>query len=701
MCYGITEHHGGVVSITTNFTFTNLVEHVNIHRKVATEQNLRCGKCKEDVDAPAMSFCYDCGAALCEFCHKMHQRNRELFTHTIFTLKEIKNREASTDDLPKVKRLHTCSKHGNEQELKLYCYTCSEVICRDCTVTKSEHRDHSYEFISKVIESEKEDLKRQLKPLQNVLNTVAKCSVEVKSHMHKLEELKNEREQQINGAVNSAVQCLKTRQKILLSESSEIFEYKKKNLALQLESIEEARCSITSALDFASTTVEKGTDVELLIYKAGMITRSRTLQEAHKVFDSFEITEEDHTNFVHDPEPFKKFGMLWEAPCANTSTVEGPGLNSPMQGEETKFTIHACNSSGHQLLHGGGLCSVDVTSAPVITKEPHSIKPTITDNLNGTYTVAYTPRYPGINNIAVKFGDDAVGGTPYEVRVVRNYVRPFPEPSIFTIPKASPWGLAMISDTELAITASDCLVHIYTIDGDEKGVIQSKFIRPYGIATDHAGYLWLTDREAHTIQKFKRESNGEFVKLFQFGGRGVNAGQFSHPRGIAVNPATGHIYISDMKNNRIQIYKPETADNPEPQYLTQFGGPGKSQGSFNLPAGLCFDRKGHLVVCDDHNCRLQVFDPEGQFLYDLGTNKAHKGLLCSPIGIATDTLGRYIITEFGSHCISFLSPEGEILNCVRTIGKGYGQFVHPRGITVDSSGYVYVADNENMRVARF
>lgn len=702
VCRGISSHHEGIEKIITNFTLAALVDHVDIHRKITSEQYLRCGKCREDVDAPAVSFCYSCEAALCEFCTKMHGRNKEFNSHSILSLDEIRDQDVdSTPDLPAVKRTPTCSKHGKEQELKLYCFDCSEVICRDCTVTKSDHRDHNYEFIAKIIDDQRKDLKVHLEPLRCFLESVTRSSNQVQAHMKKLEAVKDDRQKQIKDAFNSSVKCLEARREELLEESSKIYDYKKKSLDLKLEDIEDARGNIASALDFASTTLEKGTDVEVLMYKADMISRSKTLQQAHKDLISYEPTEEDHIKFVCDREPFENFGMLWEAPCSNTSTAEGAGLTNPVQGEETEFTVFARGSANQELRHGGILCSVEVTCSPVITNKPHTIKPTVVDKQNGKYTVSYTPRYPGVNKVAVKFGDEHIQGSPFDVRVVRNYVRPFPEPSVFTIPNASPWGLAMISDTELAITASDCLVYIYSIDGDEKGMVRSNFIRPYGIATDHEGYLWLTDREAHTIQKFRRESNGEFVKLFQFGSRGVNAGQFSHPRGIAVNPDTGYIYISDMKNNRIQIYKPETSDNPTPQYHGQFGGPGKSQGCFNLPAGLCFDQKGHLVVCDDHNCRLQVFDPTGRFLYDLGTNSAHKGLLCSPIGIATDCHGRYIITEFGSHCISFMSPEGKILSCVRTIGKDYGQFVHPRGVTVDSSGYVYVADHENMRIARF
>ena len=257
----------------------------------------------------------------------------------------------------------------------------------------------------------------------------------------------------------------------------------------------------------------------------------------------------------------------------------------------------------------------------------------------------------------------------------------------------------MLNDRELALTASDNMVHIYTTGGEEKETIRSNFTRPYGIWCHRDDTLWITDREAHNVQKFSRQgTRGKFEKVFQFGLRGVNPGQFSHPRGITLHPDTGTVYVSDMKNHRIQIFR---QDYPVPKYQGHFGGPGKSPGLFNLPAGLCFDHHDRLLICDDHNCRVQVFNPEGRFLHTLGTMRSQKGLLCSPIGVSCDSYGRYIITEFGSHTITFMSPEGKILSCVRYLGPEYGQFIHPRGVACDSIGYVYVADHENMRIVRF
>ncbi len=688
-CRGVAEYKGHVAGIRTNFVYVSLIEHLAIHETIASQSNLLCGKC--NLKARATAFCYDCKCAVCEPCKQMHQRTVEHSAHSIYSLDEIKQ----STTLPSLPRNYMCPIHNDE--LRLLCFDCQEVICRDCTV--SDHCGHKFQFIPQIIEDQKKEIREKFQPLESTMTVVTGCCERLQAHIDKVTHIQDKRSRRINNAIDKAIETLEHRRIHLLEESHKVHVATRKNLDIQLEQVEGVKISIASAIDFCKTTLEKRSDMEVLMFKKEMVARSKTLSEMHKAFENFEITEDDHTRFAYDDESIHSFGQLCEAPFPSASTAAGSGLEVPLQNLSTSFKICARDANGRELLTGGGDCSVEVTCVPTISQKTIQYPSTLTDNQDGTYNVSYLPEYPGHTKVSVKFNNEHIQGSPFSPRVARNYIHAVPSPFTLTVPDSSPWALAMVSDTELAVTASDCIVHIYnTITGEEVDQVRSNFTRPYGISTDHENYLWITDREAHMVQKFRRESNGEFVKLFQFGSRGIEAGQFSHPRGIAVNPSTGYIYISDMKNNRIQIFKP---DSPAPRYVGQFGAPGNGRGLFNLPAGMTFNLKGDLVVCDDHNCRLQVFDPEGNFKEMLGTTSCEKGLLCSPIGITQDFRGRLIITEFGSHSVTFMSPEGDILNCIRTIGAGFGQFVHPRGITSDSAGYVYIADNENMRVVRF
>ncbi len=64
----------------------------------------------------------------------------------------------------------------------------------------------------------------------------------------------------------------------------------------------------------------------------------------------------------------------------------------------------------------------------------------------------------------------------------------------------------------------------------------------------------MADRYNHRIQVFTAE--GGFVR--QWGSDGSAAGEFNSPEGIAI-AANGQVYVADTYNNRIQVFRPSTA----------------------------------------------------------------------------------------------------------------------------------------------
>jgi tripartite motif-containing protein 71 len=78
----------------------------------------------------------------------------------------------------------------------------------------------------------------------------------------------------------------------------------------------------------------------------------------------------------------------------------------------------------------------------------------------------------------------------------------------------------------------------------------ARFSVPKGIMTDGTN-LYVADTGNSRIQKFS--ASGAYIT--QWGGRGSGDGQFSSPRGVAVD-STGNVYVADMGNHRIQKFKP-------------------------------------------------------------------------------------------------------------------------------------------------
>lgn len=76
----------------------------------------------------------------------------------------------------------------------------------------------------------------------------------------------------------------------------------------------------------------------------------------------------------------------------------------------------------------------------------------------------------------------------------------------------------------------------------------------------------------------------------------------SFPVGVAVDPATGAVYVSDDLNNRVQKFSSTGT------YWAQFGSAGSGSGQLAGPWGLAVDpSSGDLYVVDGSNNRVEKF----------------------------------------------------------------------------------------------
>ncbi len=119
-----------------------------------------------------------------------------------------------------------------------------------------------------------------------------------------------------------------------------------------------------------------------------------------------------------------------------------------------------------------------------------------------------------------------------------------------------------------------------------------------GIATDAAGDVYVTG--GHRITEFTGE--GGFL-----GEWGSGPGEFGEPWGIATDRA-GHVFVSDSRLNRVLEFTSEGG------YLSQFGQTGSGNGQFRGPHFLTTDARGDLYVADTSNDRVQKFgEPSSAF----------------------------------------------------------------------------------------
>ncbi|HVO70817.1 MAG TPA: NHL repeat-containing protein, partial [Aggregatilineaceae bacterium] len=190
------------------------------------------------------------------------------------------------------------------------------------------------------------------------------------------------------------------------------------------------------------------------------------------------------------------------------------------------------------------------------------------------------------------------------------------------------------------------------------------------------------------------------------GSAGTAQGQFNAPRGVAVSPIDGTIYIADSRNNRIVHYSADLT-----RVLGTWGSfadvlknPNSAPGgTFSEPWGVAVGPDGSVFVADTFNMRIQKFTADGTFIKMWGYfGQAEKpDAFWGPRGLAFDSKGNLFVTDTGNKRVVVFTADGDPVTSFGTGGAAQGQLDEPVGIDVDKQGNVYVADTWNQRIQEF
>jgi sugar lactone lactonase YvrE len=229
---------------------------------------------------------------------------------------------------------------------------------------------------------------------------------------------------------------------------------------------------------------------------------------------------------------------------------------------------------------------------------------------------------------------------------------------------------------------------------------------------------------------------------------GINpptAASLDNADGVAIDPTTGKLFVSDSENHRILRFSAADAYRTnasaeavfgQADFVSQSPNRGQAQPAANTlsnPSSLCCDAQGRLWVCDYTNARVLRFDgasskasgaaadgvigQPGFTTRDSPTRLVTDGGFENPSGIAVDAEGNLWVADaslprilrfdaaaglgatYDGPADGYLGKVGTGEFVVSAEANGFGS--GPGGITLDAAGRLWASDPTNNRILRF
>lgn len=252
---------------------------------------------------------------------------------------------------------------------------------------------------------------------------------------------------------------------------------------------------------------------------------------------------------------------------------------------------------------------------------------------------------------------------------------------------------------------------VYASQFGQAGSQGGQFSDPSAAAIDKNGNLWVTDTANNRVDELT--ATGAFIQTLGFGVSngeskyevctsscraglaGNGAGEFSKPRGIAINTTTGNIYVVDQGNDRIEELGSKS------EFLRAFGKEGTGKGELLDPVAVAINPNGNVWVGDFLNNRVDEFSETGEALGSFGTAGEGNAQFKGPYGVAFSDGSAYVVDQ-GNARVEIFTLAGVYSGQFGTKGTGNGQFSTSYGISSDPvSADLYVTDGGNSRIEQF
>ncbi len=663
----------GLTMLPASFVINNLIEVYSLMKKVSGGSHASCDNCGDHV---ADRYCKQCAKFFCLQCLHHHNNWKPNTNHETITLEEV----ASTAyQLPTARPEITeqCADHN--KPLEIFCETCQELICHNCTVKK--HRNHDYDVASDVYSKHRNDIiESSLQPLNSEVDRIAQAMKLLETQRDDVTDQAKKTKEEIQRKIQTRLEEMSEK---LKEEVDTALKYTVSMLDGQIKDAKASLGRMTECRDHVEQCVRVGTPRQVLTTKAQMIERAKNILKEVKD-KTFEPLEEADIKLIQ--------GDVMDTFDANIGRVASGNHNSPLksslpsnQSKQSSFPLvsdQPINNSapthspmiGHDSVVTVSLKFPDGSPVPSSLIECTSTVsgnsgrpipcPLVDGSRLGLYNIVFTPLAKG--NHQLQFRVNIPVSVATEITTA-----PICPPNAKL---NGPSGIAF-TDQGLVVVCESYGSSIKVIDNQggvvksfsSKGTKRGELQRPQGLVVTARGTVLVADWYNHRIQEFTLEG----VCKACIGTKGNDKLQFCYPVGMAVSKKTGQIFVAELGNSRIQVL------NSNLTFSHMFGSKGKEQWQFQELHDVAIDPDGLFVYATDRlsNC-VKKFSTDGNFVASFNTEDSEEGEMFKPSGITV------------ANDLLFVNNEDRYITVLTTTGEHFGFIDKSAKEVITNSGFL-------------
>ncbi|XP_077862300.1 tripartite motif-containing protein 2-like [Saccoglossus kowalevskii] len=639
-----------IQDVKPNFFVTSLLDTVQKKRQLTSDKPLMCETCQEKI---ATHRCVDCPQFCCNVCVIAHERIPALQSHKVLTIEEYKAGETWRHQMVQSKVF--CSEHKGSH-LEFYCDTCQVPVCLKCTIVNHRVPEHAHRNLQEVVEEYKTQLKGQLEQLKQKEKQLKKEKATAEATREKIGEKCEVEKKKVTKRATEIMKKVTSEKNKLIDALNENYRQDRKDAEVAVDEVELKHVNTVSTYDYLETLMHHGNAVHLLSMRTENTNRIAELVAMKTKQFTYNAVE---FNQGIDLTAYALLGVVKSEACPSKCTVE----NIPKQllrGESINLLITTRDSRGRKI--------IPCQDIKVKMRNPDASWEDIdvTDNNDGTCQVMIKGKMEGEHQVTMTIDNQHLSGSPLHIPVISGLVQTVETPDSERLS-----GITINKHGDFVTgDPGNNRVTIHDRDGNYKQSFTftdqlAKPFRPQDVAISDRNEYFMTD--VNNKQVVVSDENGKLIRKFR-------TSEVNNPGGIAINPVTKNVYVSDEN------------------YIGKYTQDGKYINSIDIQLKrikrihfLNVAINSHGVVYVTINEFIQVFSKEDVFMYKISLTQ---GLLN---GVAIDKndclyiLGSNKITKYDRY-----------MGLVQTVETPDSERLS--GITINKHGDFVTADPGNNRV---